>query len=86
MSVNDKLKTILERESYEMINEVNKKLNKDDVFKAINKVVGPSSSNRMTDEIIKLKKQDFKSIEKIISNSWGPNITSKIMKNIKFIL
>lgn len=56
--------------------------NRQKVYKAINKEVGPSSSKRLTDEIMKLKKVNKKSVEKIISLEWGPNITKSITKNL----
>lgn len=55
----------------------------DYIYDAINKEVGPNSSRNIVNKILKLHTIDLDNIEKIVSADWGPNITGRIMKNIK---
>lgn len=55
----------------------------DIIYNAFSKEIGPSSSGRLTDKMMKLKTIDRKNVEKIISSEWGPNITKRIIQHLK---
>ena len=60
-----------------------KKITRQIVKKSISKEVGPSSTERMTNEIMNVKNPSISRVKRIVSNSWGPNITRRIMLNLR---
>jgi hypothetical protein len=59
-----------------------------DFFIAANKIVGPSSSTVIANEIYNLyqvnpNKVNWESIYKIVNQHWGPNISSEIARLIE---
>ncbi len=59
------------------------KITRSIIKKSISKEVGPNSTDRMTDEIMKVKNPSISRVRRVVSNNWGPNITGRIMKNLK---
>ena len=60
-----------------------KKLNSLEIEEILGSELGPFTTRDMTREIMKLKVQTLSKIEKIISKSWGPNITKIVMNKLK---
>jgi len=50
---------------------------------AISSQVGPNSTERMTGEIMKVKNPSISRVKRIVSDNWGPNITGRIMSDLK---
>ena len=53
---------------------------------AISNEVGSNSTQRMVNEIIQVKNPSVFRVKRIVSNNWGPNITGRIMKNLRKLM